>query len=136
MGEVKCKDCGYLVYRNRGYGNIVEASRAERERGDAPHNCANMPECGRGVNLQGEYSAGRFNAVRELLHKPRTCALFMKHVPGLLPKEHLDMDLLQQQNEFHRSQMDLANKRHRQNLWIAGAAVAVATISAVIALFK
>lgn len=128
--KVKCADCGYLFYRNSGYGHVVEAGVAERRSGDKPHNCNSMPECSRGVDLAGEYSTGGFKAIREMLQKPRACDFFRQHVPGLLPKEHLDMDLLQQQQAFQErtiererrwmeDQARIANQRHWQSLSVA-----------------
>ena len=125
---VKCADCGYLGVRHPGTHELVGPDERQRQTGE-PSSKADShlwsiamgeppineivldpaPVCARGAfNLWSEWKghvtngkSALFPAAKEVMRKDRKCRRFVKTIPGLGPKERVNMDLLGWDRWFH-----------------------------------
>jgi hypothetical protein len=132
---VKCAKCGFLGVRCLDTGNIV--GEELRERGVWPTNSEgrrafqDTPVCAVGAcNFAEETPGTDYESTAGVLQKDRECDQFTRLLPALTPKEHIDMNVLQQQKEWQQ-RCDEENQRHHQcELWILGGFVGVCTLIA------
>jgi hypothetical protein len=172
--NVRCADCGFLAIKRRWSGEWVEAEESLREEGfikyvaheRAPTVAFEIaPFCfDRAADLQeeigpldtGRATDGSLNAKRAAaVQLERPCGNFVQWEYGFSPKEHAEMRIVQQQQEWHakeaaaqrewqadearkadvrhRESMNVALAANKDNVWstiIAGAVGASATIVA------
>jgi anti-sigma-K factor RskA len=72
-----------------------------------------------------------------MLHAERECAHFTKWIPGLSPKEHIDMTIIEEnrhfQEELLRKQAEREDRRDTKNFRLNCALVIVAVVSVIVA---
>lgn len=125
---VKCRECGYLAVRNKITGQLVSPLREQRETGFPPDGTLGIGIDGKPLCAVGAFdlvdglppggAAGRAVVMAE----ERECPQFTELIPVLTPKEHLDMNALQKQDEFHRKcreddQRWRAEQADKQRAW-------------------
>jgi hypothetical protein len=145
---VKCADCGYLGVREIESNRFVNPSTTQRRGGQPPPNfngnaiTRTEPNCVLGAcDLECELSGPGTAPAANVMSKERLCEHFTDVIPGLSPKEHIDMNVLKQQEEFHRKCLeddrrwresqetarsqreDKRDRRQAWALWIAGIAL-------------
>lgn len=166
QSRVRCADCGLLALRNNEMHRLVEADFRYREEGIPRRNQQGVviydivPVCFvREVNFHEEIGdRPKDKAAPLVLRKERECKSFMPWCQGYSPKEHIEMNILQEQRdwqlrreeedrrwrasqaeqeqEWRREQSGLseksiqqANKHHKWDLLIIGVLVALVTAS-------
>jgi len=139
MVKVRCADCGYLGVRRCNDRALVSPDTEQRRTGEAPAPpdletqslmidipiLETKPLCAMGAILLDEEfddELGRSppDALRQVsernvavlvTQKERQCGQFVKWMPALSPKEHLDMNVLERQREWQ------AKESRRQRKW-------------------
>jgi hypothetical protein len=104
--KVKCADCGYLAVRVRRTRLLFDAEQDYRDSGSIP-SIGNegiydpAPICFvRAINISAEYKPADGTPERQkIVQKERDCQEFTEWQQGLTPKEHLEMNLLEQQQQ-------------------------------------
>lgn len=156
MSFVHCVHCGYLALRDRATQELRPADERYRHDGYMPTGF--VP--GKGDRLLFEDSpvctmhAASFESKDrregfEKVSEPRMCEQFVQFQPGLSPREHLEMKLLQEVEQrnlnWQRQVEAIAETRHQElradqkkagdrSLAIASISAFIALASAVIAL--
>jgi hypothetical protein len=131
---VRCADCGLLCFKDdetRTFGHVDAESRKTgrmplyKSGDDKPVYFQHMPYCfalaadlleectAKGVSPPVSPMHGKTNLVLEVIEVDRDCASFVKWRSGSSPKEHRDMQQIQEQRE-----RDLAwqEQRRREDL--------------------
>jgi len=127
---VKCAECGYLGVRHPHTYELVTPDERQRETGiptgiftvgDKTTILGDMPICAVGAcDLRKECEQTRKVASElgkvpcEVTHKDRECSQFTDLIPGLTPKEHIEMNLLQEQRIWQQTNQ-AANDRRQQS---------------------
>jgi hypothetical protein len=142
---VKCADCGYLGAREVNSHQLVNPRAEQRQTGAPSRGNRNGlsvaltrtdPICAiAAFDLQAEMGnpgAGAFAeaAVAEVITKDRKCNRFTDNMPALTPKEHIEMNMLEEQREWQLRCQSEDQKHHRNELWILGGFVGVCTLIA------
>lgn len=107
-----CKECGYLGIRNNETRELVEVDEAYREHGRNPPG-GKLPQLYHGApvctvmahDLSQETKHAEGRDVVEMLKQPRDCGDRGKSTAwqrGFTPKEHVQMQLLEQQQAWQR----------------------------------
>lgn len=119
---VKCEECGFLCVRDFNSRRLIEADTLYREKGRSPNPFMLAPICFvQAERLWEESTAVEHAQVMEIIRKERTCDKFTPWFQGYAPKEHIEMQLLQEQ-------MNEQRKQNRRNLWITVFAMLAAAI--------
>jgi ferric-dicitrate binding protein FerR (iron transport regulator) len=125
---VKCADCGYLGVRHPETLELVGPSHQQRETGALTGTLRGQmfldeqPICAVGAfDLWRETAAQPDGALR-VMQKPRDCLKSTEWIPGLSPKEHIDMNMLER-----------SERRDTRNFWIQCALMVAAFAAAVAA---
>jgi hypothetical protein len=130
--KVRCADCGYLAVKNYHTRELIEAEAAIRQTGRQPGSIC-LPgtpdlvydltpicfalaydlrtECGRPGNPE-QLAEAFLRVIRE----PRLCTYITKWRQGFSPKEHMEMQILEQQKRHaeEQRQRDLAWQEERR----------------------
>lgn len=104
---VKCKDCGYLAWRHRNTWELIEVDLEHREgTADSLPSMAIRKEivmsqevcfCAAHDLRAEELSPAK--SQEAVIWKDRVCTSYTKWCPGLSPKEHMQMHLLEEQRK-------------------------------------
>lgn len=102
---VKCADCGCLALRNRNTLELVGAGEKYRREGMLPsinsrYVFEEAPVCAEGI---ADFSAFHNDVAggHAMARSERICLPFIRWRPGLTPKGHMDIRLLEEQREFN-----------------------------------
>lgn len=118
---IKCADCGFLGVRHLITQELVSPAEEQRQNGTPPEsdngrpNLDTEPVCAVGATVLWDDSEGDYGPAH-LIQKERDCSRFSRWIPALSPKEHLDMDMLEQQRQWQQEQARLAEDRHRETM--------------------
>lgn len=117
--KVKCQECGFLAWRNMHTREMIEVDHDYREKPDMSPTVLSakfegLPICYLSAqNIRKELPAnnpGSPSSVLEVISKGRTCESYAEWKPGLSPKEHLQMRLLEEtrkrEDDRDRAQRD------------------------------
>ena len=114
---VKCRECGFLAVRDQ-LGEVCEAARDTREKGSR-RDYSGHPGCPSLFCYRGSaaFPAVPTNPIQEIaaaIDKEIDCPTHTPWLEGRSPKEHVEMDLIEQQRAWQRDE----NARHdaRENL--------------------
>lgn len=137
---VRCAKCGYLGVRHPETHGLVCPDESQRETG-VPVGAGThtippskwipldiAPICALGVfDLRGEWrgGSGSTDAAKEVMQRDRDCSRFTHLTPGLMPKEHIDMDLLGRQQAWQDEQ------RRRDRAFNGAIAIVAAIVAGV-----
>ena len=116
---------------------LVGADENYREGGYVPNNQGRMhfyeaPVCARGAKSFSHFGENR-TAAHSMAGSEHDCPKFITLIPGLQPKDHIEMDLVDQQREWQRkeseaqrawqaAEADRAATRHSDSMRVALAA--------------
>ena len=93
--KVKCADCGFLVLRDGGTREMLEAELEFRQTAKHGPKYESIPFClERAANLPVEYRNNKVenpSALLEILEQDRSCESFVEWQQGFTPKEHKEM---------------------------------------------
>jgi hypothetical protein len=143
---VKCAECGYLGFRHIESQQLVTPSDEHCSTGEGPlkpdsRNTVTAvvheaPVCAVGLLVDnfdpskpgphGHHREAAPAAVRTIMHRERGCSQFTPRLPGLSPKEHIDMNFLERQQRFQA-------REGRRNLIVNVLLCVIAAISAIAA---
>ncbi len=111
---VKCKDCGYLGVREANGTQLVNPDKTQREVGRAINGITeHCPVCAiAAFDLPAEHrdppGMNPSEHAANIMAKDRECHQFTDNMPGLSPKEHIDMNLLAQNQRY----LECQNRRN------------------------
>jgi len=154
---VKCADCGYLGVRHIESQCLLAPSEEHRKTGEPTSREPDpkdveyaqthisklapgativdiLPVCALGLaNCRkecGAVGAQRISPIsaKKFMQDKRECGRFRPWIPGLTPKEHMDMKALEEQQSWQREQAAKEAAHHRIELWILGGFVGVCTL--------
>lgn len=118
---VKCKDCGYVGAREFQTRILLEVDEGFREQAERGHVMSNKtlyfgkPICAAMVfNLGSEVAGDGRDDTLAILHMNRNCDVFTSWQQGYSPKEHLDMNLLKEQQAAEQSRREQEQEWQRQ----------------------
>ncbi len=141
--KVKCKDCGFLAFRRKESMELVAVDPSFREnpdmaaRGRHAH-YSSVPVCFVAESdIEDELSGCKIistKSVGEVISKERECGGYTSVIHGLSPREHLQMQLLEEQrkredvrdNAVKKREDDRDRAQARANMWntLIGATIA------------
>ena len=120
---VRCAECGLLAMRDFKTRELCETENSVRDRGEMPPGIPgsqhkrfdDSPICvARKVDFQELMSNTGAAKVAEQIYSvcnsERECDRFLRWQPGMTPKEHLQMDMIERQREWQKS----VDERDRQ----------------------
>ncbi len=151
---VKCAECGFLGVRHPLTQTLIGPSEHQRQTGVpttdsipivgrmdeyAPGEAIpdTRPVCAIGaIQIGNEHCGGNDNRVKchsaqAVMQKDRTCGEFTKWIPGLSPKEHIDMltaqtDRLWQERQTERDRQWRKEDNRRMAWWgVAGTVLGI-----------
>lgn len=110
----RCKDCGLLAHRHRETRELREVEQLFRDERqfspvDAGERYAGNPLC---VGMV-ETFASNVDDQRNQFEQERSCSRFIQYQMGFSPKEHMEMNFLERQEERHR-RWDEEDRKWRQ----------------------
>lgn len=115
--HVQCADCGYLSIREKDSQAFVGVDEGYRESGKAHqpkgHMREVMPLCFVGAH-DLEVKPTTCDVIRDKICKERKCDCFTKWLPAFSPREHYDMNMIQEQRQYQEKRLDEDRK------WRAG----------------
>ena len=135
---VICADCGYLGVRHPGTHELVGPDEYQRQTGlptrsaipsvgsmgenvsDGETVLGIIPTCAVGAwSLERYYRGGNDNAARccaakEVIQRERDCSKFTPWIPGLTPKEHIDMLATREMLDAQANRLDAQAARERE----------------------
>jgi len=103
---VKCADCGLLGVREKSSGTIAEVTEDGRKNGREPAVMINENRIGPFLccaQLE-QFPWTKPGDTKSLLDRERNCNRFVAWQTGFLPKEHVQMDLIERQELWHERQ--------------------------------
>ena len=132
--SVMCKDCGLLAIRRKDSRELVEVeygirhgasmpggeqigvpmspldfmhAKADKVYVPRPFCFAMVPEIDAEAKLEVKHPGDREAAFQAIIAKPRDCDSFIPWSQGFTPKEHVEMHLLEKQEQRAQSRMAL-----------------------------
>jgi hypothetical protein len=104
-----CAECGYLGIRSSTTKELVEVEEtfrregAEDRTGGVQAAYVGKPVCAiMAADLQAVVSSRRGSSIAQMLSEQRNCEHGTRWLRGFTPKEHLQMNLIEEQREKHR----------------------------------
>ena len=115
---VKCADCGFVAVRGVESQQLFGPLHEQRRSGHSPANFNGVainhvaPICVVGAfDLEQELPQPGPAHAANLMAKERECLKFTKWIPGLSPKEHIDMDLMERQRLYNDHLLQVTRDR-------------------------